>query len=136
MPDEMPGPPCYCGKRGCIETYLSGPGLERDHRERTGEPLTTREIVAAAEAGEEGARESLRLYRDRLGRGLASVINVLDPDVVVLGGGMSNLPGLAEAARAAIVPYVFTDDPTTHVVLNRHGDSSGVRGAAWLWPAE
>ncbi len=134
--DELPGPPCYCGKRGCIETYLSGPGLERDHRERTGEARTTREIVAAAGAGEEGARESLRLYRDRLGRGLASVINVLDPDVVVLGGGMSNLPGLAEAARAAIVPYVFTDDPTTRVVLNRHGDSSGVRGAAWLWPAE
>jgi fructokinase len=138
MTDEerASAPECYCGKRGCIETYLSGPGLERDHRERTGEPLTTREIVAAAEAGEEGARESLRLYRDRLGRGLASVINVLDPDVGVLGGGMSNLPGLAEAARAAIVPYVFTDDPTTHVVLNRHGDSSGVRGAAWLWPAE
>jgi fructokinase len=135
-PDEVPGPPCYCGKRGCIETYLSGPGLARDHRERTGDALTTREIVAAAEAGEEGARESLRLYHDRLGRGLASVIDVLDPDVVVLGGGMSNLPGLAEAARAAIAPYAFTDHLATRVVLNRHGDSSGVRGAAWLWPAQ
>jgi fructokinase len=133
-PDELPGPPCYCGKRGCIETYLSGPGLERDHRERTGQSLSTREIVAAAEGGDGSARESLDLYHDRLGRGLASVIDVLDPDVVVLGGGMSNLPGLADAARDAILPYAFTDTLATRVVLNRHGDSSGVRGAAWLWP--
>jgi fructokinase len=133
-PDELRGPPCYCGKRGCIETYLSGPGLERDHRERTGQSLSTREIVAAAEGGDGSARESLDLYHDRLGRGLASVIDVLDPDVVVLGGGMSNLPGLADAARDAILPYAFTDTLATRVVLNRHGDSSGVRGAAWLWP--
>jgi fructokinase len=131
---ELPGPECYCGKRGCIETYLSGPGMELDHRERTGETRSTREIVRAAQDGDAGAAQTLARYHDRLGRGLASVVNVLDPDVIVLGGGMSNLPGLEEIALSAMRPYVFSDVVLTKVRRNVHGDSSGVRGAAWLWP--
>ncbi len=131
--DERPGPTCWCGRRGCIETWLSGPGMARDHREVTGQDRAPEEIEAAAAAGDPAARATLERYVDRLGRSLATVVNVLDPEVVVLGGGMSNLPGLAEAARAAMEPWVFTDRPGTRVVRNRHGDSSGVRGAAWLW---
>jgi fructokinase len=133
---ELPGPPCYCGRRGCIETYLSGPGMERDHREHTGESRTTREIVTAAATGDAAARATLARYHDRLGRGLASVVNVLDPDVVVLGGGMSNLPDLERVAAEAMRPYVFSDVVDTVVRRNLHGDSSGVRGAAWLWSEE
>ena len=132
-PDEYPGPPCYCGRAGCIETYLSGPGLERDHEAHSGRAWSTREIVRAA-GDDAAARGALARYHDRLARGLASVIDVLDPDVIVLGGGMSNLPGLADAAQAAIGHYVFSDSVATRVLPNRHGDSSGVRGAAWLWP--
>ena len=135
-PDEIPGPACYCGKSGCIETFLSGPGLERDHAERAPRPLSTRAILAAAREGDEAAVASLARYHDRLGRGLASVINVVDPDVVVLGGGMSNLPDLAGAAAAVVERYVFSDTLRTRIVRNLHGDSSGVRGAAWLWPDE
>jgi fructokinase len=131
---ELPGPACYCGKRGCIETWLSGPGMELDHRVHTGEPRTTREIVAAAASGDAGAKETLTRYHDRLGRGLASVVNLLDPDVIVLGGGMSNLPDLEEIAARAMRPYVFSDTVLTAVRRHVHGDSSGVRGAAWLWP--
>jgi fructokinase len=131
--DELPGPACYCGKRGCIETWLSGPGFEQDHRMRTGTPLPSRAIVEAADHGDAEAAASLARYHDRLGRALATAINVLDPDVVVLGGGMSNLPHLAEAAHAAVSRYVFSDTLLTRIVRNRHGDSSGVRGAAWLW---
>lgn len=133
-PDELPGPACYCGKHGCIETFLSGPGFERDHEERTGRARSSAEIVRLGAGGDAGALASLERYHDRLGRGLASVINVLDPDVVVLGGGMSNIPGLADSARAALTRHVFSDFVATRVVRNRHGDSSGVRGAAWLWP--
>ena len=132
--DELPGPSCYCGRRGCIETWISGPGMERDHRTCTGETRTTHEIVQAANAGDANAAATIARYHDRLGRGLASVINVLDPDVIVLGGGMSNLPGLEAAAAAAMRPYVFSDTVETVVRRNMHGDSSGVRGAAWLWP--
>jgi fructokinase len=131
---ELPGPSCYCGQHGCIETYLSGPGLERDHREHTGEVRSTREIVGAAAEGDGPAAATLARYHDRLGRALASVVNVLDPDVIVLGGGMSNLPDLAQVAAAAMQPYVFSDTVETVVRRNVHGDSSGVRGAAWLWP--
>jgi fructokinase len=133
-PDELPGPLCYCGKRGCLETWISGTGLARDHAERTGVTLEAPAIVAAARGGHAAAAESLARYEDRLARGLATVIDVLDPDVVVLGGGMSNVPGLAEAAAAGLPRYVFSDTVATRVVPNRHGDSSGVRGAAWLWP--
>jgi fructokinase len=133
---ELPGPPCYCGRRGCIETFLSGPGMEHDHRERTGESRSTHDIVRAASAGDANASETIARYHDRLGRGLASVVNVVDPDVVVLGGGMSNLPGLDDAAERAMRPYVFSDTVETVVRRNLHGDSSGVRGAAWLWPED
>ena len=137
-PDESPGPPCYCGRRGCIETWLSGPGFERDHAERAGRALPSHTIVRAAESGDAGAGATLARYHDRLGRALASLINVLDPDVVVLGGGMSNIGGLPEAAHAALRSYVFAagarEEPVaTRVVRAAHGDSSGVRGAAWMW---
>jgi fructokinase len=129
---ERPGPPCYCGRHGCIETFLSGPGMRRDHAAVAGIALSTHEIVASANAGDELASATLDRYVERLGRALATVINVLDPNVVVLGGGMSQLPDLADKAQAAIRPHVFTDEVTTRVVLNQHGASSGVRGAAWL----
>ena len=131
---ELPGPPCYCGQRGCIETFLSGPAMENDHRARTGESRSTHDIAQAAHAGDAGACATITRYHDRLGRGLASVVNLLDPDVIVLGGGMSNLPGLERAAAEAMRPYVFSDAVDTLVRLHAHGDSSGVRGAAWLWP--
>jgi fructokinase len=129
---ERPGPPCYCGRNGCIETFLSGPGMQRDHQTATGVALTTHEIVARANEGDEPALATIDRYVERLGRALATVINVLDPDVVVLGGGMSQLPNLAASAEAALQPHVFTDEVTTRVVPNEHGASSGVRGAAWL----
>jgi len=133
---ELPGPPCYCGRHGCIETYLSGPGMEHDHQVHTGESRSTRDIVRLAAAGDAQARETITRYHDRLGRGLAAVVNLLDPDVIVLGGGMSNLPGLEQAAADAMRPYVFSDVVETVIRRNVHGDSSGVRGAAWLWPDE
>ena len=108
--------------------------MELDHRTCTGETRTTHEIVQAAAVGDLNAAATIARYHDRMGRGLASVINVLDPDVIVLGGGMSNLPGLEEAAAAAMRPHVFSDTVETVVRRNVHGDSSGVRGAAWLWP--
>jgi fructokinase len=139
-PDEWPGPPCYCGKRGCVETWLSGPAFERDHADHTGHAMSSREIVTAAADGDPGAAATLTRYHDRLGRALASLVNVLDPDVVVLGGGMSNIAGLPDAVCAALPRYLFaagaTSEPVaTRVVRAAHGDSSGVRGAAWLWPS-
>ncbi len=129
---ERPGPSCYCGRQGCIETFLSGPGMQRDHETVTGATLSTHEIVAQANGGDESALATIDRYVERLGRALATVVNVLDPDVVVLGGGMSQLPDLAGRAQQAIQPHVFTDEVTTRIVQNLHGDSSGVRGAAWL----
>lgn len=129
---ERPGPACYCGRRGCIETFLSGPGMERDHEAVGGIALSTHEIVARANDGDKPARATIDRYVERLGRALASVINILDPDVVVLGGGMSQLPELANRTQQAIQPHVFTDEVTSRVLRNEHGDSSGVRGAAWL----
>ena len=134
-PLPWPGPECFCGKRGCLETFVSGPGLVRDHEMATGEALSTHEIAARAAEGQVGACASYDRYVDRLARGLATVINVVDPDVVVLGGGMSNLADLPEDLGHALPSYVFTDECSTRVVRNSHGDSSGVRGAAWLWPA-
>ena len=134
-PEELPGPACWCGKHGCLETWLSGPGLERDHRAHGGVPGSTHEIARAAAGGDAAASAALERYVDRLARGLAAVIDVLDPDVVVLGGGVSNVAGLAERAEAALPRWVFSDTVETRVVRNLHGDSSGVRGAAWLWPA-
>ena len=134
-PDETPGPRCYCGRQGCIETFLSGPGLVHDHARHTGHTITTRAIEQAAAEGEPTAMATLARYHDRLARSLATVIDVVDPDVIVLGGGMSNVAGLADAVSARLPQYVFSDTVLTRVVKNRHGDSSGVRGAAWLWPA-
>jgi fructokinase len=132
--EEFPGLMCYCGKRGCIETFVSGPGFERDFAARAGRAAPSHAIVEAATRGDEAAAQALETYRDRLARALASLINVLDPDVIVLGGGMSNLPKLAESVEGRLPRYVFSDSVVTSVVRNHHGDSSGVRGAAWLWP--
>jgi predicted NBD/HSP70 family sugar kinase len=131
--DETPGPPCYCGRAGCIETYLSGPGLVQDHQRVTGHRSTTHEIVDRAQAGDRRAQASLTCYEDRMARGLAHVINVVDPDVIVLGGGMSNLERLYENVPKLWSPYVFSDRVATRLIPPRFGDSSGVRGAAWLW---
>lgn len=131
--DERPGPLCYCGRHGCNETFVSGTGFERDFAGRTGELLTGPEIAARMRAGEPQALASYEAYLDRLARGLAAVVNVLDPDVIVLGGGMSNLDELYRDLPARMEPHVFSDAFTTPVLKHRHGDSSGVRGAAWLW---
>jgi fructokinase len=132
--EERPGPPCYCGKTGCIETFLSGPGLAREYRDRTGRELTPEAIALAASSGEGEAVACLDLYQDRLARGLAGVINVLDPDKIVLGGGLSNIAQLYEQLPVRVARYAFSDGIDTPIVRARHGDSSGVRGAAWLWP--
>ncbi|MGE0154110.1 MAG: ROK family protein [Reyranellaceae bacterium] len=132
-PDETPGPPCYCGRSGCIETFLSGPGLAQDHARSCDENLSAEQIVTRAEAGDPRTQASLDRYIDRLARGLASVINVLDPDCIVLGGGMSHCRQLYEKVPAVWRRYVFSDDVSTRLLPPRHGDASGVRGAAWLW---
>jgi fructokinase len=134
--EERPGPACYCGKRGCIETFCSGPALERDHTEATGETLSGTAIGLAAVAGDARARATVARYVGRLARGLATVVDILDPHVIVLGGGVSNLPGLAERVGAELRAWVFTDRVAARVVKNRWGDASGVRGAAWLWPPD
>ncbi|MEN8149234.1 MAG: ROK family protein [Planctomycetota bacterium] len=128
--DERPGAECYCGQRGCIETWLSGPGFARDH----GGTMTAPEIVAAAAAGDGVALAAIDRYVDRMARSLATVINLLDPDAIVLGGGMSNLDALYDEVPARWGAWVFSDRVDTKLVKNAHGDSSGVRGAAWLWP--
>ncbi len=133
QPDELPGPQCYCGKTGCLETWLSGPGLAADHRRVTGKALEGREIVAAAEAGDGDAGATLARYVDRLARGLAHVVNILDPDVIVLGGGLSRIGMLYRALPETLPHYVFSDSFETPIRPAQHGDSSGVRGAAWLW---
>lgn len=134
-PEEFPGPRCYCGRDGCVEMFLSGPGMAADFVRTTGRTLTTREIEDGAASGDAQAAEAIARYHDRLARGLAMLANILDPDVIVLGGGMSNVPRLAEETLALMPKYVFSDSVRTRVVKNLHGDSSGVRGAAWLWPA-
>lgn len=131
--DERPGPQCYCGRWGCIETYLSGPGLAADHRRVNGSDLGAPEIVAGAAKGDPACEATLMRYEERLARALASVINLLDPDVVVLGGGLSNLERLYRNVPRLWTSYVFCDVVRTRLLKNLHGDSSGVRGAAWLW---
>jgi len=132
---ESPGPDCYCGRNGCIETWLSGPGLALDHRRHTGQAVDARAIAAGAAAGEAACVASLDRYCERAGRALATVINLLDPDVIVLGGGLSNIDPLYERIPQHWRAHVFSDRIDTQLVRNRHGDSSGVRGAARLWPA-
>lgn len=135
QPEEMPGPPCYCGKMGCIETFLSGPGLARDFLENTGMSLSGPEILLLAENGNPDAETAFCRYEDRLARGLAQVINLLDPDAIVLGGGLSNCARLYEHVPERWGSYVFSDQVDTRLLAPCHGDSSGVRGAAWLWGA-
>lgn len=136
--DERPGPACYCGRRGCLERFLSGPGMQDDYTQATGQARTAPEIVADAEGGDRAARDAVGRYEERMARALASVINVLDPDVIVLGGGMSNSASLYARVPELWTPFVFGASEThtvrTRLVRAQHGDSSGVRGAAWLWP--
>ncbi len=131
--NEHPGPRCYCGKNGCIETFLSGPGLSNDHRRVTNQQMSPREIVNAAMCGDQEGEASLKRYEDRMARALAHVINIIDPDAIVLGGGLSNLKRLYDNVPDQWQSYVFSDRIDTLLVSPRHGDSSGVRGAAWLW---
>jgi fructokinase len=132
--DELPGDHCYCGKAGCIETFLAGPGLARAYRKAGGDALTPGDIAARDREGEPSAVHAMDRYVDRLARGLATVINIVDPDVIVLGGGLSNIDRLYRDVPMTLARYVFSDTVVTRVVPPRHGDSSGVRGAAWLWP--
>ena len=136
LPAETPGPECYCGRRGCIETFLSGPGMAADHLRVTGEERDPRAVVEGFEAGRPECRATLHRYVHRLARALAHVINILDPEVIVLGGGMGNIAALYDLVPRVWTHFVFSDRVDTRLVAPVHGDSSGVRGAAWLWPAE
>ena len=133
-PDEWPGPQCYCGRTGCLETFLSGPGMARDHQTKSGADGDACAIAAAASRGDAAACATLDRYERRLARGLASVINLIDPDVIVLGGGVSNIRRLYENVPRLWPQYVFSDAIATRLLPAAHGDSSGVRGAACLWP--
>jgi fructokinase len=132
---EWPGPPCYCGLTGCIETFLSGPGLSRDHESRTGEQLDAATIARRADQGDAAAEATVERYEHRMARALASVINIVDPDVIVLGGGVSNMGRLYRNVPRLWTQHVFSDAVTTRLRPAVHGDASGVRGAAWLWDA-
>ncbi len=131
--DELPGPQCYCGKHGCIETFLSGPGLAHYHQDLHGKTLSPDIIVTRAIKGDPACMLTMDRYEDRLARALAHVINILDPHVIVLGGGMSNIKQLYQNIPKLWGQYVFSDRVDTKLVPPKHGDSSGVRGAAWLW---
>lgn len=129
------GPRCYCGRNGCVETFLSGPGLLRDYQQHGGNKATdTRSIIALAADGDSMAEQSMQRYLAHFGKALSVVINILDPDVIVLGGGMSNLDRLYSEGRQAVAKHIFNTELLTPIVQNSHGDSAGVRGAAWLWP--
>jgi len=133
-PDEWTRPKCYCGRTGCIETLISGPAIAREFHARTGRSLTAEQIAEAARNGDRDAVEALKRLEDRLARGLATVVNIFDPDLIVLGGGLSNIERLYSTVGGLISRYAFSDGVDTPVVRAKHGDSSGVRGAAWLWP--
>ncbi len=144
-PDEHPGPACYCGKNGCIETFLSGPGLFHDWYRSAGSVAgngpagkigDSRDVVRAASAGEPGATAAMRRYEDRLARALASVINIVDPAVIVLGGGLSEIESPYRNLPTMLSAYVFSDEVANEIRPPRHGGSSGARGAAWLWSLE
>jgi fructokinase len=132
--DERPGEPCYCGRSGCIETFLSGPGLAREYARISGHAADGPTVVERAQAGEAAAIACLDLYVDRLARALASIINVLDPDAIVLGGGLSAIDRLYTDVPRQWTRYVFSDRVETELLPPKFGDASGVRGAAWLWP--
>jgi fructokinase len=132
-PAEWPGPACWCGRSGCLETWISGTGFQEDYRRGGGEARAAPEILQRAEAGEVLALACVEAYERRLARGLAQAVNVLDPDVIVLGGGMSNADRLYATLPSLVRPYVFGGEFATPIRKARHGDASGVRGAAWLW---
>jgi fructokinase len=134
--EEYPGARCFCGHDGCIETFLCGAGLAREYRRRGGADARGQEIVARADGGEAEALATLDAYQDRLSRALAMIVDILDPDVIVLGGGLSNVPRLYEGLTARVAAHAFTDALDTKILRNAHGDSGGVRGAAWLWRDE
>jgi fructokinase len=131
---ELPGPPCYCGRAGCIETWCSGPAMRADHARTTGDAADPSTIAARAADGDAAANATLDRHLDRLARALAVVVNILDPDAVVLGGGLSNLDHLYARLPGAMRGHVISDVFETPVLKNRLGDSAGVIGAAWLWP--
>lgn len=132
---EPDGPHCYCGKKGCVEMYLSGPGLLRDFREHGGDStVDTRAIVSLANTGDALAEKCMQRYFAYFGKALSVVINILDPDVIVLGGGMSNIDRLYSEGKHAVAEHIFNEELLTPIIKNSHGDSAGVRGAAWLWP--
>jgi fructokinase len=133
-PEEYPGPECYCGKRGCMEMWVSGTGIALDYRTVTGKTLTTQEIVSQFEAGDREASAAMERFEDRLARGLAQVVNILDPDVIVIGGGVSRVKHIYRELPEKLKAYVFGGEASTPVLPAMYGDSSGVRGAAWLWP--
>jgi len=130
---EISGPNCYCGKQGCIETYLSGPGFAKNFKQQTGKDCSPAEIVKLAEHGDNQAEQTLQVYEDQMARALASVINIIDPPVIVLGGGMSNIERLYANVPKRWGDYIFSNEICTKLLPNVHGDSSGVLGAAWLW---
>ncbi len=130
---EAEGPACWCGRKGCLETWLSGPALARDHAQTTGETLSAEEVRTRADAGDTGARATLERHTERLARGLATVSNILDPDVIVLGGGLSQMAHLYDRLPDLMQPLIFADHAAVNIVPPQHGDASGVRGAARLW---
>ena len=134
-PSELPGPPCFCGKHGCLERWLSGTGIALDYARATGEALTTREIAARWQAGDPAATANMQRFESRLARALATAVNLLDPDIIVIGGGVSRIDRIYTDLPALIQPWVFGGDFDTPIVPAAFGDSSGVRGAAWLWPS-
>jgi fructokinase len=135
-PEESPGPACYCGKRGCMEMWVSGTGIALDYKTMTGIAKTTQEIVLEFETGDREAVAAMERFEDRLARGLAQVINILDPDVIVIGGGVSKVKHIYQELPKKLAAYVFGGEMSTPVVAAMYGDSSGVRGAAWLWPSQ
>ncbi len=131
--EEVPGPRCWCGRNGCMETWVSGPALEGDHAKTTGVCLAAQSIAAAAASGDASAQDTLGRHASRLARGLAHVVNIIDPDVIVLGGGLSKLTHLYDVLPALMAPHIFADNKQVRVLPPKWGDASGVRGAAWLW---
>lgn len=131
--DETPGPECWCGHHGCMEQWVSGPALSADHMRHTGIKKSAEEIALSANTGDASAIRTLQRHADRLSRGLAAVVNILDPDIIVLGGGLSRMHHLYEVLPAAMAPYIFAEDKTVRIAPPKFGAASGVRGAAWLW---
>ena len=133
--EEVRNPPqCYCGRKGCIEAWCSGPAFEAQFKDRTGKSLKAAEIAAAASQGDAAAKDAIEQFLDRFARAIATLVNILDPDAIVIGGGLSNIDMLYSELPALVERYAFSPQGPTAILKNRHGDSSGVRGAAWLWP--